>query len=231
LCNLIISPKSFREIQIRDEGRAELNMSTVLRSGNSYFQIIERYSILLRKVSFIHPIILKDLNPELEELINKIESLIVDVENSDSKTEKMFELRRLIFQMEDMVDLKAIQKYNQRLDNIVEPTVKVSTASALLSATVANVAEETKEEPTADGIKAPKDIWNSVTKYLKEQLNVHTYNVWVKPVEFHSCEDKKIKILVQNQFYKNWLEDHCYRLIKKHLDDIDSGYEVTFVTK
>jgi hypothetical protein len=164
----------------------------------------------------------------LEGLINKIDTLIIEVENSDSRTEKMFELRRLIYQLEDLVNFKMIQRYNQIVEGV---SIKVTPQEKPVTVSV-NVDKEQQIVTMAvdDSVKNPKEVWESVSSYLKQHLNVHTYNVWVKPIEYHSCEENKIKIMVQNQFYKNWLEDHCSRLIKKHLDDIKSEFEVTFVT-
>jgi len=183
--------------------------------------------VILRQISFIHPAVLKDFNPDLENLINKIDSLIIEVENSESKTDKMFELRRLTYQLEDMVNFKMIQRYNQMVDGTARVIVQERPAS--MSINVDNE-QQTVSMQVEDTVNNPKDVWESVSKYLKQHLNVHTYNVWVKPIEYHSCDQNKIKIMVQNQFYKNWLEDHCSRLIKKHLDDISSEFEVTFVT-
>jgi len=203
-----------------------LSISTTLRNGNSYFQVVEKYSVILRQISFIHPTILKDFNPDLEELINKIDAIIIEVENSETRTEKMFELRRLTYQLEDMVNFKMIQRYNQILDGVKVAT----TEKAPILPMDLNKGQDSVTERSDGTVKNPKDVWDSVSTYLKQHLNVHTYNVWVKPIEYHSCEQNKIKIMVQNQFYKNWLEDHCSRLIKKHLDDIKSEFEVTFVT-
>ena len=204
-----------------------LSISTTLRNGNSYFQVIEKYSVILRQLSFIHPTVLKDFSAELEGLVNKIDTLIIEVENADSKTEKMFELRRLTYQLEDLVNFKMIQRYNQILDG-----VKVVPQQERQATVSVNVDKEQQAVvmKVDDSVKNPKEVWESVSGYLKQHLNVHTFNVWVKPIEYHSCEENKIKIMVQNQFYKNWLEDHCSRLIKKHLDDIKSEFEVTFVT-
>ena len=205
-----------------------MSISTTLRNGNSYFQVVEKYSVILRQLSFIHPTVLKDFNNELENLINKIDALIIEVENSDSRTEKMFELRRLTYQLEDLVNFKMIQRYNQIVDGlkaVPQPQEKPVTVSVNV-----DKEQQTVTMQVDDSVKNPKEVWESVSGYLKQHLNVHTYNVWVKPIEYHSCEENKIKIMVQNQFYKNWLEDHCSRLIKKHLDDIKSEFEVTFVT-
>lgn len=200
------------------EGGAKVAVSSALRNCNSYFQIVERYSSLLRKVSFVHSDVIKEFAAEIETCISKIEALMLEAETSDNKTETIFELRRLIFKLEDIVDHRVIQKYNQMIDG----TARADQQQVLIS---------TKPVPSQNSIpKQPKEVWESVTSYLQGHLNVHTFNVWVKPIEFHSCEDKKIKIMVQNQFYKNWLEEHCSKLIKKHLNDIDVDYEVTFVT-
>lgn len=202
-----------------------MSISTTLRNGNSYFQVVEKYSVILRQVSFIHPDVLKGFEQELEELVCKIDALIIEVENSDSKTNKMFELKRLTYRLEDLVNFKMIQRYNDLIDGI---SVKKHT-TVVSEGTNSNVVNKIIEEVT-DAVTSPKQVWDSVTKYLQSNLNVHTFNVWVKPVEYHTCEDNKIMIMVQNQFYKNWLEDHCSRLIKKHLDDINSEFEVQFVT-
>lgn len=203
-----------------------MNISTSLRNGTSYFQIVERYSVILRKISFLHESIIVEFKPELEPIINKIDTLIVELENTDSRTEKLFDLRRLLFQLEDLVDFKAIRRYNDLLDKIAVKSDVAQTKQTVKQ----EIKQESKISSEATGtISTPKDTWESVTNYLKSQLNVHTYNVWVKPVEFHSCDERKIKVAVQNQFYKNWLEDHCSRLIKKHLDDIGVDYEVTFI--
>ncbi len=194
-------------------------VSSALRNCNSYFQIVERYSSLLRRVSFIHSEIIKEFASEIETCIGKIEALMLEAESAENKTEVIFELRRLVFRLEDIVDYKIIQKYNNYIDSGAKLTVSL------------NAAEPMPVRHNNDVTKSsPKDVWESVASYLKNHLNVHTYNVWVKPIEFHSCDEKKIRIMVQNQFYKNWLEEHCSKLIKKHLNDIDVDYEVTFVT-
>ena len=203
-----------------------MSISTTVRNGNSYFQVVEKYSGILRQISFVHPVVLKEFNSDLESLINNIDALIIEVENSDSRTEKMFELRRAIYRLEDMVNFKMIQKYNQLVDGV---KVTSQERPAAVSVSV-DQQQQTVTIQLDDSVKQPKEVWDSVTKYLKQHLNVHTYNVWVKPIEYHSCDQNKIKIMVQNQFYKNWLEDHCSRLIKKHLDDIKSEFEVQFVT-
>jgi hypothetical protein len=215
-----------RNTENKRVGEMSLNISTTLRNGTSYFQIVERYSVVLRKISFLHESVIEEFKPELEALINTIDTLIVELENTDSRTEKLFDLRRMLFQLEDVVDFKTIRKYNELLDG----KRPLSAAEAMpAKKTVVQAQEVLKQDKGTTIVSAPKDVWESVTSYLKSQLNVHTYNVWVKPVEFHSCDERKIKVAVQNQFYKNWLEDHCSRLIKKHLDDIGVDYEVTFI--
>lgn len=199
-------------------------VSSALRNCNSYFQIVERYSNLLRKVSFVHSEVIKYFASDIEACIGKIEALMLEAESSENKTEVIFELRRLIFKLEDIVDCKIIQKYNNYIDQGANSSLLIESSDQQPLISTHPVVKH------SEMVKAPKDVWESVTSYLKHHLNVHTYNVWVKPIEFHSCNDKKIKIMVQNQFYKNWLEEHCSKLIKKHLNDIDVDYEVTFVT-
>jgi hypothetical protein len=204
-------------------------MSTLLRNGTTYFQIVEKYSAVLRKISVLHESVVKEFKPELEDLINKIELVIVELENTDSRTEKFFDLRRLLFQLEEIVDFRAIKRYNEIIEG------KRPEASSVVSSNVLNTkinvpTTATKDENLSSTIISnPKDVWNNVSEYLKTQLNVHTYNVWVKPVEYHSFDNGKIKVSVQNQFYKNWLEDHCSRIIKKYLNEMGAEYEVSFI--
>ncbi len=203
------------------EGGKKVTVSSALRNCNSYFQIVERYSALLRKMSFVHSEVIKDFATDIESCIGKIESLMLEVESSDNKTQAIFELRRLIFKLEDIIDHKVIQRYNQFIDGGAATVVVPNNVSNVSSASV----------PQSSGFKQPKEVWDSISSYLQNHLNVHTYNVWVKPIEYHSCDNKKIKIVVQNQFYKNWLEEHCSKLIKKHLNDINVDYEIAFVTE
>ncbi|MBN1114793.1 MAG: hypothetical protein JXA66_05595, partial [Oligoflexia bacterium] len=166
---------------------------------------------------------------EIESLIGRIDSLLLDWEALGAKIENLFELRRLIFQLDDIVNVQMIMKYNEILGT--ERMERISsgrnsgTQSDYLDASAVN------NKDTGDsGLNSPADVWQGVSSYLMDNLNIHTYNVWVKPVRFHSCENKHIKIMVENQFYKNWLEDHCSKLIRSYLDDTNSGYEVSFIT-
>jgi hypothetical protein len=229
-------------ILFRDEnisGGAVLNMSTLLRNGTTYFQIVERYSVVLRKISVLHEVIVNEFKPELEDLINRIELVIVELENTESRTEKFFDLRRLLFQLEEIVDFRAIKRYNEIISGGKPQTTteSVTKANFPINQSVSNTKLNTEsntsivnnQETEGAKISNPKDVWNNVSEYLKSQLNVHTYNVWVKPVEYHSFDNGKIKVSVQNQFYKNWLEDHCSRIIKKYLNETGEEYEVSFI--
>lgn len=201
-------------------------MSTLLRNGTTYFQIVEKYSAVLRKISVLHESVVNEFKPELEDLINKIELVIVELENTDSRTEKFFDLRRLLFQLEEIVDFRAIKRYNEIIEG-KRPEAPSISDNFINSKRDIPVAKN--DEPSSTKISNPKDVWNNVSEYLKTQLNVHTYNVWVKPVEYHSFDNGKIKVSVQNQFYKNWLEDHCSRIIKKYLNEMGAEYEVSFI--
>lgn len=208
-------------------------MSTLLRNGATYFQIVERYSAVLRKISVLHENVINEFKPELEDLINRIELFIVELENTESRTEKLFDFRRLLFQLEDIVDFRAIKRYNDIIDGkgtqVVEsvPGLETTMSERVFNSKTPDVTVNKEEDSTR--ISSPKDIWSNVSEYLKSQLNVHTYNVWVKPVEYHSFDNGKIKVSVQNQFYKNWLEDHCSRIIKKYLNEMGTEYEVSFI--
>jgi hypothetical protein len=193
---------------------------TTNRNANSWFQTSERFFNALRKTSFVHRSIIKYFEKDIKEISSKIEALI-----SEANQEKLFELRTLVFKLEDIVDIKIIEKYNSCLNKEEKDFNKDFTVSKN------DLAINESSNINQEGVKTPIDVWSSVVSYLKSKLNVHTYNVWVKPLEYKDFKDGNIEISVQNYFYKNWLEDHCSSLIKEHLKELDLDYKVSFVTK
>lgn len=191
------------------------------RNANSWFQTSERFFNALRKTSFIHKEIIKHFEKDIKTISSKIEALI-----SEANQDKLFELRTLVFQLEDIVDVKVIEKYNSYLnkeEKVLDQDFTVSKSDLIINKS---------SNESQEGVKTPIDIWSSVVSYLKSKLNVHTYNVWVKPLEYKDFKDGNIEVSVQNYFYKNWLEDHCSSLIKEHLRELDlEDYKVSFVTK
>jgi hypothetical protein len=188
-----------------------------MTSRTSWFQASERYFSAIRKISFVDSKVISLFNDEIKSVTEKIEVMLSDLE---LQKDNLFELRNLIYKLEDIVDIKVIQKYNE----FIRSEVKLNSATELQKEKQDNVIVSDKKE-----IQSPKEVWSTVLDYLKTKLNVHTYNVWVKPITYDSCDQNNIKITVQNYFYKNWLEEHCSNLIKEHLETIKSSYKVTFV--
>jgi hypothetical protein len=167
----------------------------------------------------IHPRVMDIYGDEIDKLVKNVDKLLMETEGSNFKVEKVFELRKLIYQIEYIVNFKVIESYNHLIDK-----VSISTIETKLP-----ILEENSENSDIS-IKEPKEIWDSVCSYLKSKLNVHTYNVWVKPVKYHSCDNKRISVWVQNNYYKNWLEEHCAGIINDHLSSNNIDYEVRFIT-
>jgi hypothetical protein len=203
-----------------------MNNSEFLRYSHSYAQIVEKYSLLLRKTSMIHPKVMDIYGDEIDKLVKTVDKLLMETEGSNFKVEKLFELRKLIYQIEYIVNFKVIESYNNLVDKVSFPAIE--TGIPVLQSPAVYMATDTGVE--RGNIKEPKDIWDSVCAYLKSKLNVHTYNVWVKPVKYHSCDNRMISVWVQNNYYKNWLEEHCAGIINDHLSSNNIDYEVRFIT-
>lgn len=204
-----------------------MNNSDFLRYNNCYAQIVEKYSSLLRKMSMLHPRVIDIHGSEINKLVKNADKLLAELDGINAKAEKLFELRKLIYQIEYIINFKVIKSYNNLLDKVLAETK----TNILQNITIATQEPaSTPEEEPDNIIKEPKEIWDSVCEYLKSKLNVHTYNVWVKPVRYHSCDEKLIRILVQNSYYKNWLEEHCLTIINEHLSRNNVDYEVRFIT-
>lgn len=187
----------------------------------SYKELLERYNILLRKASLIHPLILKKFENEFNTLVEKIENLVSEDTSSDDKV-FILTLRRLICKLENILIIEVTNEYNKY--------VSASFSSSYSELQIETPSNNFEFENKNVSVEYPNVVWEKVQGFLKQRLNVHTYNVWVKPIKFHSCSDNVINIAVQNSYFKNWLEEHCSSMIKDHLGELNLEYDVKFIT-
>lgn len=185
----------------------------------SYKELLERYNILLRKASLIHPLILKKFENEYNAIVEKIENLVSEDSCSDDKT-FILNLRRLICKLENVLIIDVTSEYNKYVTasftSSYDDTLIISKEIVLNNQNIQT--------------EYPNVVWEKVQGFLKQRLNIHTYNVWVKPIKFHSCSENVINIAVQNSYFKNWLEEHCASMIKDHLGELNLEYDVKFIT-
>jgi hypothetical protein len=205
-------------------------MVSPLSDYSSYSNCLDKYSNLLRKISFIHPKVIGFFCDEIQTLVNSLDHALLDWEKTEEKKSKLLEIRRLTFQLEHIVNVRVIEKYNQLLDEVLE--TKKRNVSVTSSKPAAYAVEHSSIVPkiSVQPEKTPEKAWESISEHLRTQLKPYTYNVWVKPVRYLNCAENTIKVQVQNVYYKNWLDEHCGSLIKEHLEDLEADYNVEFVT-
>lgn len=187
-----------------------------------YKELLDRYNILLRKSSLVHPLILKKFESELNQTIERIENLFCEDSSSDYKF-FILSLRKLIYKLENILNIDVTNEYNKYVSSSLA-------TSYTDDFNVPNTENTNFEE--SEPVKAlyPNIVWEKVQDFLRQRLNIHTYNVWVKPVKYHSCSNNIICISVQNSYFKNWLEEHCATMIKDHLGELNLEYDVKFIT-
>ena len=188
----------------------------------SVFELASRYSSLLRRISYIHPKIIT----KFQNIINTIK---IEIEKKiESNNEQ--DVINLLFKLENILDTSVIEEYNSIISNsskFVENIEVVSDNEDLIE-------QEQEEELVVSNVSnknIPDNVWTEIMSYLEKNLNIHTFNVWVKPTKYIETTDTgEIKIKVENGYYKNFLEEHCSSLIRKYIDERDDlDCKVSFV--
>ena len=60
-------------------------------------------------------------------------------------------------------------------------------------------------------------LWDEATRQLKETLPTDIFEKWIAVIQCRSIEENKVILVVGNDFYQSWLEEHYIPLIKKAL--------------
>jgi len=183
-----------------------------------YKELIERYSNLHRRISFINKIVLNKYEAQINKLIENIDNLILDDKTLISDKGFISDLKNLINKLENLLTVDLIEEYNHLIEN---QELNLNNNTRLETNSINNAFHNALN---------PNVVWDGILSFLKKELNVHTYNVWVKPINFDSIEGNTINVKVQNLYFKNWLEEHCANMIKKHLKEADLDYDIKFIT-
>ncbi len=61
----------------------------------------------------------------------------------------------------------------------------------------------------------PNKIWKECLKLIKQNVSNITYNTWFLPIKPYQLDNKTLKILVPNNFFIEWIEEHYNTLINK----------------
>ncbi len=73
--------------------------------------------------------------------------------------------------------------------------------------------------------KDKNKLWEEASRHLKETLPQDIFEKWIAVIHCRSIEEDKAILVVGNDFYQSWLEEHYIPLIKKALSVV-SGREL-----
>ncbi len=65
-----------------------------------------------------------------------------------------------------------------------------------------------------------EDFWRQVLETIKGQINVNSFETWIKPIHCRSLENKKAVLEVPNNFFRDWVTEHYIQTIKDALYDL-----------
>lgn len=65
--------------------------------------------------------------------------------------------------------------------------------------------------------KEKKKLWEEASHHLKETLPKDIFEKWIAVIQCRSIDGDKATLVVGNDFYQSWLEEHYIPLIKKAL--------------
>ncbi|MEN6623091.1 MAG: chromosomal replication initiator protein DnaA [Smithella sp.] len=64
-------------------------------------------------------------------------------------------------------------------------------------------------------------IWDKATKVIQDNLSKQNFDTWIKPIKIIAIEeDKHVQLAVPNKFFKDWLLDNYFSIIKNALENI-----------
>jgi chromosomal replication initiator protein len=61
------------------------------------------------------------------------------------------------------------------------------------------------------------NFWEQVLESIKGQINVNSFETWIKPVIFRSLDEKNLVLEVPNNFFRDWVAEHYLSTIKEAL--------------
>ncbi|OGP53254.1 MAG: chromosomal replication initiation protein DnaA [Deltaproteobacteria bacterium RBG_13_52_11] len=77
-----------------------------------------------------------------------------------------------------------------------------------------------------------EDFWLQVLETIKGQININSFETWIKPIHCSSLEEKKAVLEVPNNFFRDWVAEHYVQTIKGALYDLTGeDYSVSLQVK
>lgn len=77
-----------------------------------------------------------------------------------------------------------------------------------------------------------ESIWDKSLSLLRDKVNNHNFDTWIKPLRLLSIDDTGVEIEVPNKFFQDWLNDNYSGLISDTLREVSNkDISVTFRVK
>jgi chromosomal replication initiator protein len=65
-----------------------------------------------------------------------------------------------------------------------------------------------------------ESVWEKATKVIQDTLSKQNFDTWIRPIKIVAMEDKCVRLAVPNKFFKDWLLDNYFPVIKNSLENI-----------
>ncbi len=62
-----------------------------------------------------------------------------------------------------------------------------------------------------------QEVWDKALYAIREQIDVHQYNSWFKPIVCETVTDQTIVLKVPDRFFRDWIRDNYMELLKAEL--------------
>ena len=63
-------------------------------------------------------------------------------------------------------------------------------------------------------------VWDKTVKIIQEKLSKQNFDTWIKPIKIVAMEDECVQLMVPNKFFKDWLLDNYFSMIKQSLQHV-----------
>lgn len=75
-------------------------------------------------------------------------------------------------------------------------------------------------------------IWEKSLSLIREKVNNHNFDTWIKPLKLISMDENRVEVEVPNKFFQDWLDDNYSGLIADTLKEVSNKeISVTFKVK
>ena len=72
-------------------------------------------------------------------------------------------------------------------------------------------------------------LWEKFLNIINEKVTQQNFDTWIRPIKISSLEDDCIRLSVPNRFFKDWLEENYYSLIRDSLTAlVGAAVQVSF---